>query len=75
MCILVPMSRQKKLTPYNAKNKRGKFEAEISGKRKYATKAAREEARIPNRSLKKSARQEGKKEIRKQFKRFLNEDQ
>jgi hypothetical protein len=61
------MSRIKKLTPYNAKNKRGKFEAVISGERKYATKASREEARIANRSLKKSARQQGKKEIEKQL--------
>ena len=61
------MSRQKKLSPYNAKGKRGKFEAEISGDRKYATRAAREEARIANRSLKKGARQQGKKEIEKQL--------
>jgi hypothetical protein len=61
------MSRQKKLDPYNAKNKRGKFEAEVSGDRKYATKASREEARIANRSLKKGARQLGKKEIRDKY--------
>ena len=47
------MSRQKKLSPYNAKGKRGKFEGEVTGDRKYATKASREEARIANRSLKK----------------------
>jgi hypothetical protein len=58
------MSRDKKLEPYTGNGKRGKFEAEIKGDRKYATKAAREEARIANRSLKKSARQEGKKQIR-----------
>jgi hypothetical protein len=61
------MSRQKKLSPYNAKEKRGKFEGEITGDRKYATKASREEARIANRSLKKSARQQGKKHIQNQL--------
>jgi hypothetical protein len=58
------MSRDKKLEPYTGNGKRGKFEAEIKCDRKYATKAAREEARIANRSLKKSVRQEGKKQIR-----------
>lgn len=61
------MSRQKKLSPYNAKSKRGKFEGEVTGDRKYATKASREEARIANRSLKKSARQQGKKDILNQL--------
>lgn len=59
------MSRIKKLKPYQSKTKKIKFEAEVKGDRKYATKAAREEARNANRSLKKSARQEGKREIRK----------
>jgi hypothetical protein len=57
------MSRNKKLTPYNAKGKRGKFEAEVKKDRKYATKKAREEAKTANRSLKKSARQQGKKQV------------
>jgi len=61
------MSRTKNLTPYNAKGKKGKFEGEIIGERKYATKASRDEARNANRSLKKSARQQGKKEILKQL--------
>lgn len=61
------MSRQKKLSPYNAKGKRGKFEGEVNGERMYATKASREEARIANRSLKKSARQQGKREILNQL--------
>lgn len=61
------MGRTKKLTPYNAKNKHGKFEPEISGDRKYATKASREEARNANRSLKKSARQLSKKLIRELY--------
>lgn len=64
------MSRQKKLTPYNAKGKAGKFEAEVTGDRKYATKKSRDEARNANRSLKKSARQQGKSEIRKQLSRI-----
>lgn len=58
------MSRNKKLKPYNAKGKSGKFEADIKTGRKYATRNARAEARNANRSLKKSARQIGKQEIR-----------
>lgn len=57
------MSRNKKLTPYNVKGKHGKFEPEITGDRKYATKKAREEARIANRSMKKGVRQQAKKDI------------
>ena len=65
------MSRIKKLKPYQSKSKRiDKFEAEVKGDRKYATKASRDEARNANRSLKKSARQEGKKEIRNQLNRL-----
>lgn len=59
------MSRIKKLKPYQAKTKKVKFVADVSKDRKYATKAAREEARNANRSLKKSERQRAKKEIRK----------
>ena len=61
------MSRIKKLKPYHEKGVTGKFEAEVKTGRKYATKAAREEARNANRSLKKSARQNGKNYIRKQL--------
>lgn len=61
------MSRVKKLKPYHSKGVKGKFEAEVTGERKYATKKAREEARNANRSLKKSARQDGKNEIRKKL--------
>jgi hypothetical protein len=66
------MSKKKKLTPYNAKGKRGKFEAEVSGDRKYATKASRDEARNANRSLKKGVRQEAKKAIEEGYIKYLN---
>lgn len=66
------MSRQKKLTPYNTKGKRGKFEPEITGDNKYATKAAREEARIATRSMKKGARQQNKKAIEEGYIKYLN---
>lgn len=61
------MSRIKKLKPYHEKNIEGKFKADVKDGRKYATRAAREEARNANRSLKKSARQSGKMEIRKKL--------
>lgn len=67
------MSRIKKLKPYHNKDKKGKFIAEVKGDRKYATKAAREEARNANRSLKKSERQRGKKEIVDQLNRNIEE--
>lgn len=65
------MSRTQKLKPYHNKGKKGKFVAEIKGDRKYATKAAREEARNANRSLKKSERQRGKKEIRNKLSDYV----
>jgi len=68
------MSKQKKLSPYNAKGKHGKFEGEVTGDRKYATKASREEARIANRSLKKGARNLNKKEIEKGYLKYLNNE-
>lgn len=68
----VNMSKQKKLNPYNAKGKRGKFEGEITGDRKYATKASREEARIATRSLKKGARRQNKQAIQEGYLKYLN---
>ena len=69
------MSRQKKLSPYNATGKRGKFEAEVTGDRKYATRGAREEARIATRSLKKGARSLGKKEVEEGYLKYLNNEE
>lgn len=69
------MSRQKKLTPYNAKGKHGKFEGEVTGDRKYATKASREEARIATRSLKKGARRENKHVIQEGYLKYLNNEE
>ena len=61
------MARKKNLSPYVAKkdNGRDKIEAKVSNGKSYSTKKQREEARVANRSRKKSARQEGKKEIEK----------
>lgn len=69
------MSRQSKLKPYNAKGKKGKFEAEVTGDRKYATKAAREEARIATRSMKKGARRQNKKAIEDGYSKYLNNEE
>lgn len=59
------MSRVKKLKPYQSKTKEIKFEATVGANKQYATKKARDEARNANRSLKKSARQQASKDIRK----------
>lgn len=58
------MSRIGKLKPYHEKKKVGKYVADVGTDRKYASKQAREEARNANRSMKKSARQKSKREIR-----------
>lgn len=69
------MSKQKKLSPYNAKGKHGKFEAEISGEQKYATKASRDEARIATRSLKKGARRQNKLAVKEGYLKYLNNEE
>lgn len=69
------MSKKKKLSPYNSTGKYGKFEADINGDRKYATKAARDEARIATRSLKKGARRENQRAIEDGYLKYLNNDE
>lgn len=55
----------KKMQPYQSQPSWVSFKAEVSPNRKYATKAARDEARNANRSLKKGERQRAKNEIRR----------
>lgn len=69
------MSKQKKLIPYNEQGKYGKFEADISGDRKYATKASRDEARIATRSLKKGARRQNKLAVKEGYLKYLNNEE